>query len=300
MARAFGKVILSGEHAVVYGTPALACGLAKGATATAARADHTTLSFESKVVAADSDTQRALETVLSELHLQPHAVDVRLDLPSGVGLGASAAIGVAVTLALFEANALEPTQADVLGIVDRWERVFHGNPSGVDAASALAGGCVRYVKGEGIRRVRLGQPLQLAIAVAGPPSSTRQMVEQVAGFRERNPAQFDRNLEAIATLVRNAELCLESGDLTGLGTLLDYNHMLLSGWFLSTPAIEDCRSLARALGALGSKLTGAGGGGCVIALATPENVTAIVGAWQEAGFRAFAATVGSDSQTTQQ
>src|SRR5690606_22433986 len=92
---------------------------------------------------------------------------------------------------------------------------------------------------------------------------------------------------AITALVNNAQTCLSDGNLNALGQLLDYNQMLLAGWFVSTPEIEDCCRLARAAGARGAKLTGAGGGGCVIAIAADEGTGPILRAWRAAGYQCF-------------
>src|SRR5690606_19418784 len=158
----------------------------------------------------------------------------------------------ATTRAILALQGREATDDVVLDAVDGWERVFHGNPSGVDAAAALGHGVLQYVKGDPPRPLRPERPLVLALAVADPPASTREMVE--------------RTLAGIRTLVKNAVLCLEAGDLTGFGSLMDYNQMLLSGLMLSTEGLERACFLARSAGALGAKLTGAGGGGCVVAL----------------------------------
>jgi mevalonate kinase len=297
MAQAFGKVILSGEHAVVYGTPALACGLGRGATATASRSAHSELLIDEKRVASDSEAGRALAALLANLNLGAHRVQVEVQIPTGVGLGASAAIGVAVAKAILETESEEAADdtARALSAADAWERVFHGNPSGIDAACALFGGCVRFQKGAGATPIAIGRPLPLAIAVAGPPSSTKLMVESVARLKARRPEQFSQTLEAITALVNNAQSCLLDGNLDGLGQLLDYNQMLLSAWFLSTEDIEKCCRVARESGARGAKLTGAGGGGCVIAVPGDEGSEPILEAWRAHGFRCFASVVGDPS-----
>lgn len=313
--RASGKVILLGEHAVVYGVPALAASIERGVSAIATRAVLATLFVDGTEVPRDHDLQRALRAVLSRLDAPEIRIDLHLELPPGCGLGASAAMGVAVTRAVldFMAHPLahplaqaacersapelrSPSDADrtedsiVLEAVDGWERVFHGNPSGVDAAAALGYGVLQYVKGQPPRPLVPDLPLILAICVADPPASTREMVESVARLQARRPEVVQRTLDGIHSLVRNAVLCIEAGDLTGLGSLMNYNQMLLSGLMLSTEGIEKACSAARDAGALGAKLTGAGGGGCVVALADgdPER---ILGAWRGEGLECFATTV---------
>ena len=110
------------------------------------------------------------------------------------------------------------------------------------------------------------------------------------GLRERRPAVVDQALEGIRALVQNAKLCLEAGDLPGLGSLMNYNQMLLSGLFVSTEGIERCCGLARDAGALGAKLTGAGGGGAVVALCDGD-FAPILTAWRAAGIDGFGSYV---------
>jgi mevalonate kinase len=123
------------------------------------------------------------------------------------------------------------------------------------------------------------------------------MVESVARLAARRPELVDKAVTGIKALVDNARLCIEAGDLPGLGKLMDLNQMLLSGLMVSTAGIEAACETARRAGALGAKLTGAGGGGCVIALADldPEPV---LEAWRAEGLECFAATVGSVERST--
>jgi mevalonate kinase len=118
------------------------------------------------------------------------------------------------------------------------------------------------------------------------------MVEAVARLRERKPELVDQTFEAIHVLVKNARLAIEAGDRSALGRLMDLNQMLLGGLFVSTPEIEQMCAVARAAGALGAKLTGAGGGGSVIALVASKSASAsVLAAWKGAGFEGFAAVV---------
>jgi mevalonate kinase len=298
MARASGKVILLGEHAVVYGAPALAVGLDLGVLARAAPAERASVTIgEHRAAAGDeSELGRALVALLAELGAPPLAIEAELELPAGSGLGASAALGVAIARAVLEAAApgtdARGERARVLAGAAAWERVFHGNPSGIDAAAAESGGCIRFTRAGGPERVPMARALPLVIALAGPPASTRAMVEGVARLAERRPDSFAKTIAGITSLVDNARLCIEAGDLPGLGKLMDLNQMLLAGLMVSSETIEAACACARSAGALGAKLTGAGGGGAIVALADldPDPVLA---ALRAAGFRCFAAEVAA-------
>jgi len=292
MARANGKVILLGEHAVVYGVPAIAAGIERGATARAEPAATSTLRINERTAAAtdESDLGHAFSALLAELGAPSLAIEVELELPPGAGLGASAALGVAIARAVLEARGEAATDQRVLAAAAAWEGVYHGNPSGVDAAAAACDGCIWYEKRIGVEPIRLGHELVLAIGIAGPPASTKLMVESVARLRDRRPTIVDKALEGIRALVKNARLCLEAGDVPGLGSLMNYNQMLLSGLFVSTEGIERCCALARDAGALGAKLTGAGGGGAVVALCDRDSEP-ILAAWRQENIECFGTVV---------
>lgn len=300
MARSAAKAILLGEHAVVYGVPALVVGLDRGATATARPSELASIRLGARpaVAAGEGEVGRALVALLEALGARAAAIEVALEIPAGVGLGASAAIAVAAARAVLEAEERPPDLEQVVAAAMAWERVFHGNPSGVDVAAAAHGGCLRFVRGESVRPVRLARPLSLAVAVAGPPASTRSMVEGLARLRAQKPELTERSFAAIASLVENAHLCLEAGDLPGLGKLLDLNQMLLAGLHLSTEDLETACAAARDAGALGAKLTGSGGGGCVLAL-TNGDPEPVLSAWRARALPCFATVVATPSGGTQ-
>ncbi|MBX3247930.1 MAG: mevalonate kinase [Myxococcales bacterium] len=274
MAFGRGKVILLGEHGVVYGHPALAAGLGVGVHARAVASDVDVIEARPWGVFArvDDDDEPLAKGYAAILEGYPSTrprlrVEVDVELPGGAGLGCSAALGVAVTGAIDEALGIERSATERGEYSLRWERVFHGNPSGVDNAMAAAGGIALFRKGHPLEPVRARRPLPLVIAHSGESSSTKEVVAMVARQHEKEPARVGEVFEGIASLVRNARLAVEAGDLAALGQLMDMNHALLSALMLSTEQLEALCRAAREAGALGAKLTGAGAGGCMIALA---------------------------------
>jgi len=303
---ACGKVILLGEHAVVHGVPAIAVGIDRGA-----RAERKPLeagpcrlfvrgwNLAVRENEEHHDLARAFRALLDATRddnppLAPCSVDVEADLPPGGGLGCSAAMGVAI------ARAVDPGLSDD-ALQERamaWERVFHGNPSGVDAAVAARGGCVFFRRGEALERVRVRGTLHLCIGNTGIASSTKSMVDAVARLRARRPDVVAKSFEGIHTLAKNARLAIEAGDRSALGRLMDLNQMLLSGLFVSSSEIERLCGLARGAGALGAKLTGAGGGGSVVALVPSTAVgEAVLAAWKADGFDGFLTCVAPEARS---
>lgn len=278
MAFGRGKVILLGEHGVVYGHPALAAGLGVGvhATARVSESDDDVIVARpwgvTATVGSEEPLALGLQAILDGMpSARPRVrVEVDVELPGGAGLGCSAAIGVAVTGALDALFSIERSAEERGDFSLRWERVFHGNPSGVDNAMAAVGGVALFRRGQPLQSVRVKKPLPLVIAHSGESSSTKEIVAMVARQREAETQRVDEAFGAIAALVNNAKLAVEAGDLKGLGQLLDLNQMLLAGLMLSTEKIEELCRVAREEGALGAKLTGAGAGGCMIALAKDE------------------------------
>lgn len=272
-----GKVILLGEHSVVHGSPAIAMGIHRGIRAVAwvAEQDLLTVSPWRSRVCPRHDGEQPLERAFAIAlaaypDRPPLQVDVQVDLPSGAGLGCSAALGVAVFDAIDEALRVNRSREGVGRITLRWEEVFHGNPSGIDNMAAAMGGVLHYKKGAPLRRQRVARPFAVVIADSGERSDTKEMVSLVARQLAHSPVRVRRGFAEVCELVREAEVALSMGDMCTLGRLLNSNHGILRSLHLSTPKVEELCGLARARGALGAKVTGAGGGGCIVALAEDD------------------------------
>ncbi len=269
-----GKVILLGEHAVVHGFPAIAVGIDRGVTAEAVAAEKDILKLSPWDLAIAPDPrgaeplERAFAKALGLYPTRPSLeVRAKVDLPAGAGLGCSAAIGVAVLDAIDEALGIERSRADLAHAALSWEKVFHGNPSGIDNTMSALGGVALYRKDQALRSLRSNKPLHLVIGYSGESSSTKEMVASVGRQLQADPERVNKAFQAIEVLVRNATLAIESGDHITLGQMLDLNHTLLSSLMLCTTKLDEMCQIARRAGALGAKMTGAGGGGCMFALA---------------------------------
>ena len=254
-----GKLILCGEHAVVYGHPAVAFAVDLATSVTLeARPGPTAIDG----AAADARLTEALRLVLPA---EGFCVRVASSVPVGRGMGSSAALAVALVRAR---AALDGTTLDddaTYAAAMPCERVFHGNPSGLDVAVSVRGGCLRFTRGVPPTLEPLAPgPWQVVVLDTGVAGDTAALV---AGVASRRPA-IDPHIEAIGALVDRC--CGALGSPARLGPLLTENHRLLQAIGVSTPALDELVHLALDAGALGAKLAGAGGGGVAFALVADD------------------------------
>ena len=314
-----GKIILLGEHAVVYGRPALAAAIDRHVsvaldegTGPARWGSVTTLgpgggnketqpavvppstpapalSGDTHPLINDPRLDLALVRAAELFDVAPgsFAATISADLPLGVGLGSSAALSVALVRAL--ANWVE-TPLPLATICRRafeLEKIFHGFPSGIDNTVATYGGAVLFQQGREARPLDLPAPLPLVVALGALPRETRATVTSLRQRWEADPAPYDRIFDGIADLVQAAEDALQGADYDRLGTLMNANQALLTHLGVSTEELDRMVACAHRHGALGAKLTGGGGGGAVICLC-PTGRERLVDAFVTAGWHAFA------------
>lgn len=316
VATACGKVILLGEHAVVYGIPALCGALEHGATATAvsgrgalrvpawnvetpAAAELLRPDFPSSSSSLTTAYQALLRSLAGAHDLSRMGTDfeIRFAIPTGAGLGSSAAMSVALLRAIGRALALPLSDADIDSAALAAEKVFHGHPSGLDHTVAQRGGFGLFRRGHGLEPIVGTPPLQLLIGHTGRARDTKGRVGRVAELHQADPAGTGACFRRIADLVEEAVAALRRSDAAALGAAMNQNQRELATLEVSCPEIEHMCELAMTAGALGCKLTGGGGGGCVVALA-PGREAAVAMAWQAAGYTSFPVQIGGAQATT--
>ncbi len=281
-ASAPAKVILFGEHAVVYGQPAIAVPVSslratvqvtsgKGLHIVAANLGRTLpININADVV--DDALALTAKLVLQTLKLPAPDLTLTLDsqIPMASGLGSGAAVSTALARALSSALG-QPLDNETLNtIVYEVEKKHHGTPSGIDNTVIVYEQPVYFVRQQPIERLNIAKPFTLIVADTGKSALTRVAVGDVRKLYEANKDHIQPILDAIGSLVKDARLALEHGDIAALGPLMLQNHAYLQEASLCSTGLGARVGTAMKAGALGAKLSGGGRGGNMIALVTPE------------------------------
>ena len=300
---ACGKVILLGEHAVVYGRRALAAPIPLAVEARvvdAADGVHLTIPrwrVEQRVPPASEHATGAagiLALLLARLELDDRAMAVEVfpNVPRAMGLGGSSALAVSVIRALNRHFGLGLAAAEINDHAYACEQAAHGTPSGVDNTLATYGTTLLFhapTPGKPARfeELKLARPLPLVVGLTGKESLTAETVARVARAWRGNRRRYEAVFDQIDALTGAGADAARDGKLAELGELMNLCHGFLSALQVSTPELEELVHIARGHGALGAKLTGGGGGGSIVALC-PDGGASVVAAVQAAGYEAFA------------
>lgn len=285
-----GKVILLGEHAVVYGEPALAAPISRGIYATATRDGRATVRLPVGLNPAQRRQLRAaFERAAKQCGHPQVSVSLRSTLPLAMGLGSSAAVSVACAKVLLWGAGKPQSPESIERLALEMEREFHLTPSGVDHTTSAREALLLFRKGKA-QRITCPKPIKLAVVLIGARPPTRDTVASLRARQSRWPKRYRKVMALIGELARDGAAAARAGDHEALGDAMNVNQGLLAALGVSSAGIDAVVHKLRGLGALGAKLTGAGGeGGAVIALfREPESA---IMALRKEGFDCFASQV---------
>ena len=298
---ACGKIILLGEHAVVYGRPAIALPIPLAVEAAIRKGGDginvviPRWGVEQKVRVTNPGFTGIIAQMLEQLGLDKEnmTIEVFPHIPRAMGLGGSSALAVAIIRAIDHAYKLGLNDGRINELAFECEKAAHGTPSGVDNTVATYGSPLYYQRRDEqplFSTVKLGQPLELVIGMTGKESLTADTVARVRASWQQYPERYETIFDQIGHLTMSASEAVKSGQLNELGELMNLCHGYLNALQLSTPELEEMIHVARQNGAVGAKLTGGGGGGSMIALC-PDSSAPVKAAIEAAGFRTLAITL---------
>jgi mevalonate kinase len=296
-----GKIILFGEHAVVYGYPALAVPvtqvLAKATVSENSRggimieAPNVNLSTDISNLAPDHPLAAVINSVFSALGISRRpacTVYLQSTIPVASGLGSGAAVSVAIIRALsaFLGRPLPDEQVNALAF--EAEKLYHGTPSGIDNTVVTYAKPVYFTKtpsarGGGVKTFHVGAPFTIMIADTGIIAPTKESVGAVRNLWKADKPHWEKVFAKVGEIVWNARQAIERGDTVELGRLMNANHALLQEMTVSSVELDQLVEAARKSGAFGAKLSGGGRGGNMIALVEKENAPAMARALSSAG-----------------
>jgi len=283
--RAPGKIIVSGEQFVVLGAPAVAMAVnlyskidvrpsqSGQIEVTADIPLHLVSDADKRSSSADNQElleplRLAASATLNHLATKDRGVlvDANCEIPIGAGLGSSASTTVATISAVAKSTGTRLDRREIFKLAFIPENFLHGHPSGVDQATCTYGGIIQFRKPSKINAIKVKRPPMILVCDSGVHRSTKALVGSVVKRSRTQADKFQTHLEEITRLSNAVVKALRDEDDIALGSLMNRNHELLRQIGVSTPRLDGLVAAARKTGALGAKLTGAGGGGCIIAL----------------------------------
>jgi mevalonate kinase len=296
-ASAPGKTILFGEHAVVYGHPAIAVPLPDISLTVIVQAlpNQKKIRIVNKAMAEDflldekdlgNQYTFALETIRNYVkidHLPAMQLTISSNISPASGLGSSAAFAVAITKAVTSFLGFHLSLENMNDIAFEIEKKQHGSPSGIDNSVVCYQKPVFFRKGQPVEFIGIGNPMTLILANSGIRSLTKEAVDQIREKRNKERENVDRIFNQIGNIANKARTSIEQGDFKSIGKLMLENHQLLKELELSLEKLDDLVETSMRSGAYGAKLCGSGKGGNVVALIPPAEAKNIEKSLLETG-----------------
>ena len=307
-ASAPAKVILFGEHFVVYGNPAILASITRRIAVDARMINENRVIIRSDMGLAGEYTDSIYRTIeggieakatLDPLHCAIRQVlssrnkktgieiNISSSVPPGIGLGSSAAACVATVAAVSLLFQKKLSKQKICQMAIESERLIHKTSSGADCYVSTFGGLILYSKAK-FKKVQAKGPLALVIASTGVRHSTGDLVAGVKKFKDRNESLFESMMKQAASICTLAQGAIASGRRDRIGELMNENQAILRQLGVSHYKADDLIDICCKAGALGAKITGAGGGGAVIALAASmQDGEKIASRVKAAGYESF-------------
>ncbi len=281
-ATAPGKIILFGEHAVVYQRPALAVPVLQvHADVDVSNslepgiwidAPIINLAAELSTLAPAHPLRVIIENVFQAIGISNiPALKIRIisTIPVASGLGSGAAVSVALIRAISGCLSRRLSNEQVNQLAFEVEKIHHGNPSGIDNTVITFARPVYFIKGQRIETFHSSEPFTIVIGDTGISAPTRQAVDDLRNLWQAEPDRWNSVFDRVGEISRKARRLIKNGEWQQLGPLMDANHALLQEMTVSSPELDHLVAAAKANGALGAKLSGGGRGGNMLALVTP-------------------------------
>jgi len=301
-ASAPGKVILFGEHFVVYGVKAILCAINKRITVTAEKIDEKKISIKSNI----GDLVLEPKQIISEINspLKPFyylankmmknqntgiAIKVESDIPLGVGLGSSSACCVAGAAAISRLFA-ETTKKEILELAIEAEKTIFQNTSGADCTVCTYGGIMEYNKRDGFNKIKSEPNFHLVIANSNIEHSTQSIVTRVGQFKETNEVEFSKLCDSESKLVEDVLKLLKENNIKELGGKITQNQKYLETIGISNDKLRDMIQVGQKA-SFGAKITGAGGGGCIFALTDESNLEQTMNQFKSKDYDCFSVKI---------